>query len=399
MSNITSSNKFLSALFLPPVLWMSTGMLWDGDGDMRLVPIVLVIVALSLFLFRFDVVKDNFGNSFWIKLLIVNAIFGSVAYKVYGFDSRELRATFTMLFLFLSIPKGFYTVSNIQWFSFLSSLSCLSYGYYYQFISVLGRASWPVNAIPFATICGMVALLSLGLLVSSFECKNRTIVFLSFVFSLLGLIASQSRGPLIAAITVVIVFLSFFVYKKRNLVLMMFMSVLFILLCGLYKVPVIKERIEWTISEYNLIQEGDYSSPIGIRLQMLQVASELWIENPVLGYGKNIKSEFDHLEKEGRITTAVNKLISMTFHNGYVDKFVLYGGLGGVVFLTFIIYPIWKARKYSIDRGATLLWPPAVFIAMCNLSDAPFINAQAAIYYMFIIGAVTMMLSNEKERE
>ncbi|EEX95085.1 putative O-antigen ligase [Vibrio orientalis CIP 102891 = ATCC 33934] len=399
MLNFINNRKAVSLLFLAPVLWITTGMLWDGDGDMRLVPIVLVIAALSLFVFRFAIIKDNLKSSFWVKLLFINGLFGALAYEVYGFDSRELRATLVMLFLFLTTPKNFYTKSAMQWLLFIASISCSSYSYYYQINVSLFRGEWPINAIPFATICGLVSISSLGLLLTRFEEKNTIVLIVAVTLSMAGLLLSQSRGPLIALIVVVFLLLLYVSYRKNWALCVLTLLCLVVGVGGLFKLPVIQDRIERTIQEYHLIEQGHLNSSIGVRLQMVGIGIELWQRNPMLGYGKDIKIEFDKLEYEKRITPSLNRLISMTFHNGYVDKFVLYGLLGGLIFLTFLFYPIWKARQYTIERGAVLLWAPALFVAICNFSDAPFINSQAAIYYMFIIGSVTMILSNEKERE
>ena len=397
MLEFTNRKKLTSLLFLTPIIWMSTGMLWDGDGDMRLVPIVLIVAVVSIALFRFEIVKGNFKNSFWIKLLLVNSLFGLLAYEIYGFDSRELRATLIVLFMFLFTPRKYYTKSMMQWFLLASSFSCLFYSLYYQVYIDLDRGHWPINAIPFATICGLILFTSIGLILTGFEGKVRRLLFLSVFLSLISLILTQSRGPLIAQFVVFSIFTIIYSYSKERKV------VIFVLFCFILssylvvKLPLVQSRVESTIQEYHRIQDGDFGSSIGIRFQMIDIGKELWLKKPLVGYGKDIKLEFDRLEQEGRITPNVNRLISMTFHNGYLDKFVMYGSLGGGIFLTFLIYPIWLSRFYTIKNGSSLLWGPALFILICNFSDAPFINAQAAIYYMFIIGSVTMMLSNERE--
>lgn len=396
MLNITK-NKLILFLFLASTLWMATGMLWDGDGDMRLVPIVLVLALVSVFTFRFNVIKENFKDSFWIKLLAVNSLFGLLAYEFYGFNSRELRATLVMLFLFLMSPKDFFTKNAMQWFLFFSSLSCSLYSYYYQFYEHLFRGSWPINAIPFATICGLVSISSLGLLIANFKEKNKVLLCVAFSLSLVGLLLSQSRGPLIAFMLVVFILISYASFRRNKVLSILVVFGASIVVWGVFKLPILQNRVEWTVKEYHLIQEGNFNSSIGLRIQMLKIGADLWHQSPILGFGTDIKQEFDRLESEKIITQDVNRLISMTFHNGYLDKFVLYGVLGGGIFLAFLIYPMWKSRYYSIEEGSALLWVPALFVAVCNLSDAPFINAQAAIYYMFIIGSVTMMLSNEKE--
>ena len=215
---------------------------------------------------------------------------------------------------------------------------------------------------------------------------------------MIGLLLSQSRGPLISILLVVSLSLLYVSFKKNKSLSVYVLIGLILSTLSFSQLPIVQGRIDSTVREYNLIKAGDYSTSIGIRLQMLLIGNELWKSKPILGYGKNIKKEFNRLESEKRINSTVNTLISMTFHNGYVDKFVLYGVLGGSIFLMFLAYPIWLSREYSFQNGAALLWPPALFVAICNISDAPFINAQAAIYYMFIIGSVTMMLSNEKDR-
>lgn len=398
MSELTNRNKLTSLLFLVPVIWMTTGMLWDGDGDMRLVPIVLIVVATSLVLFRFEIIKDNFKNSFWIKLLIVNGLFGIIAYEYYGFDSRELRATLVILFLLTVTPRSLYTKSAMQWMFSLASLSVFIYSYYHQNYINLARGYWPINAIPFATICGLILISLVALLLIDFKGKSPIIIGGAILLSSVALLLTQSRGPLIALLFVVaIIFLYYSFKKKKSLTLMVFLG-LILSIYSVLKIPLVEHRVERTIQEYNKIQDGDLTSSVGIRLQMLAIGSELWKQKPILGFGKDIKHEFNRLEASERITPEVNQLISMTFHNGYLDKFVLYGIPGGVIFLVFLLYPLWAARGVSLASGSSLLWGPALFISVCNFSDAPFINAQAAIYYMFIIGSVTMMLSNEKDK-
>jgi len=391
--------KLTPFLFLAPAIWMTTGMLWDGDGDMRLVPIVLIVAAISIALFRFEVIKDNFKNSFWIKLLLINSLFGVMAYEFYGFDSRELRATLIIFFLLIATPKIFYTKNTMQWLLFVASVSCCTYSYYYQIHVSLARGYWPINAIPFATICGLIGTSCLGLIFSNFKEKRVALLIISTVLVWASLLLSQSRGPLIAMIVVTSVLLLYISYKKNKFLSLCVLLGLIVATLGVSNLPVIKGRIHNTVQEFYLIQNGDYSSSLGFRLQMFRVGSELWKKKPILGYGKEVKSEFNRLEEEGIITSQMNWLISMTFHNGYLDKFVLYGVLGGGIFLVFIFYPISISRKYSIENGTILLWAPAFFISICNLSDAPFINAQVTIYYMYTIGIVIMMLSNEKERE
>lgn len=393
----TTNNKLTSLLFLISSFWIATGMLWDGDGDMRLVPIVLSLVITSVLVSRFHIIKNNFKNNFWIKLLAINGLFGLIAYEIYGFNSRELRATLVIFLLFLTTPRNLYTKSAMQWFLFVSSLSCALYGYYYQHVENLLRGYWPINAVPFATISGLILLSSVSLLLTTFKNKNYYIITFSIFFSVLALLFSESRGPIISSLIVFSMIVLYYSYKKSKLfALCMFLAIIISMLFA-SKLAVVEKRIHATNYEYSLIKRGIYDSSLGVRLQMFDIAIELWKVRPMLGYGTNVEKEFGRLESEGVINDNVHRLISMTFHNGYLDKFVLYGVFGGGIFLIFLIYPIWKARCYGVEEGSTLLWAPALFISICNLSDAPFINAQAAIYYMFIIGSVIMILSNEKE--
>lgn len=397
MSELIDRKKLISLIFWAPVIWMTTGMLWDGDGDMRLVPIVLTIATISILQSRFEVIKDNFNNSFWVKFLFASGLFGVFSYGIYGFDSRELRATLVIFILLLTTPKVYYSKNKMQWFLFVASVSLFLYGYYHQFIINLNRGHWPINAIPFATICGLITISSLGLFISRFELKKKSILLVSIFLSIIALLLSESRGPLIALIFVVFLVLSCVAFKRQKAMLVCVLMGLIVTCYGISKVPVVQKRLERTVQEFALIQKGDFSSSIGVRLQMIDIGAELWQQKPIFGFGKNVYQEFNKLESLGIITPHINRLISMTFHNGYLDKFVLYGVIGGGIFLIFLIYPMLVSREYSIENGSALLWAPALFIAICNLSDAPFINAQAAIYYMFIIGSVTMMLSNERE--
>ncbi|UUM30485.1 O-antigen ligase family protein [Vibrio japonicus] len=397
MFHSISKDKLVTGVFFIPLIWMATGMLWDGDGDMRLVPIVLLSMVVSISFYKFKYVALNLKNNFWIKLLVVSGVFGTIAYFTYGFDSRELRATLVVLFLLLILPNNFYQQRYFQWFLLLSSISCALYGYKFQFLTGSARGYWPINAIPYATICGLVLISSLGLLISKYHGKLILTVCTSSLLSFFGLVLSQSRGPLISIFVVLffLIFLLFFFRSKLTLVV----SLSFLVLCGFFlsKTSLVNDRISSTYNEYESIKRGEFNTSIGIRLQMYSIAFDLWKEKPILGYGKKIKDRFDELEREGTITPYVNKLVSMTFHNGYLDKFVLYGFFGGVVFLLFIIFPIYLSFQYSLQEGGFLLWGPAVFFSLCNLTDAPLINAQAAVYYLFFIGFSVLMLKKKED--
>lgn len=396
MLHFISKDKLINSVFLLPLVWMATGMLWDGDGDMRLVPIVLVSMFVSIIFFKFNCIAFNFSRNPWTKLLLLSSLFGTTAYMTYGFDSRELRATLVVLFLLLTLPKSLFSKRYLQWFLLLSSISCALYGYEYQFITKLARGNWPINAIPYATICGLLLITSVGFIIDDYSGKSKLSLSTSAVFSMLGVILSQSRGPLLSIFLVLFSFYCLLFFFRNKLVL--FLSSFLILLFGtvLSQTSLVGERIERTYSEYQAIQKGELNTSIGIRLQMYSIALDLWKEKPILGYGEKVKDKFNEMESEGLITSKVNRLISMTFHNGYLDKFVLYGVLGGAIFLLFIMFPIYHSFQFSLHEGSFLLWGPAVFLALCNLTDAPFINAQAAVYYMFFIGYIYMMLSEEK---
>lgn len=396
MLHFISKDKLINSVFLLPLLWMATGMLWDGDGDMRLVPIVLVSMFVPMIFFKFNCIAFNFSHNPWTKLLLLSSFFGMVAYMSYGFDSRELRATLVVLFLLLSLPQSLFRKRYLQWFLLISSISCVLYGYKYQIISDLERGQWPVNAIPFSTICGLIFISSIGLKITKYTGKLQLVIYSSSLLSLIGMILSQSRGPLLS-ISLVLFSLVGVLFFFRNKLMLILSLVVVVSIGGIIsQTSLVSERIERTYNEYQAIQKGELNTSIGIRLQMYKIALDLWKEKPILGYGKKIKDKFNDLEQEGFITPKVNELISMTFHNGYLDKFVLYGILGGTIFILFIIVPIYLSYPFSLQEGSFLLWGPAVFLALCNLTDAPFINAQAAVYYMFFIGYIYMMLSEEK---
>lgn len=189
-------------------------------------------MVVSISFYKFKYVALNLKNNFWIKLLVVSGVFGTIAYFTYGFDSRELRATLVVLFLLLILPNNFYQQRYFQWFLLLSSISCALYGYKFQFLTGSARGYWPINAIPYATICGLVLISSLGLLISKYHGKLILTVCTSSLLSFFGLVLSQSRGPLISIFVVLffLIFLLFFFRSKLTLVV----SLSFLVLCGFF---------------------------------------------------------------------------------------------------------------------------------------------------------------------
>lgn len=400
MSNIINREKVFSLAYYLPLLWVSTGMIWDGDGDMRMVPIVLLAVFVSLYQHRGRVFLDNLNDSFWVKLLLVNAIFGAVSYWYHGFDSRELRATIVVFFYLSFVPRRIYTYQLLQYFLLVSSVSALLFACYFNPYLNMARGVWPVNAIPFGSICGMISILSVFLLYKKYDDKLILLPLISFLFSFSALILSESRGPILSLVMIVLVLLLFFNQLARGYKMASLMGFALILALA-FNSSYVQKRIQATIGEVHNIERGNLETSIGYRLQMHKIAYQLFKESPILGHGHGgqLNERIEKWHDEGIISAELARLMTMTFHNGLTEKLVMYGTIGGVIFLFFMCYPIYFATRYRLDAETFGFWGSACFIILCNVTEATFINPQAMIFYTLPVGLLIFISHQERAQD
>ncbi|WP_158589000.1 O-antigen ligase family protein [Alginatibacterium sediminis] len=390
--NINKSNykPFLEVLFVAiPFIWLATGFQWDGDGEMRLLIALIPILIWSLLGNRAKNEFKEFLADRWLQLIACLIVLVSISYLTYGHSSRELRGLVAVFLLLILTPRTFFNTNNYSWFILFYAISSCALTYYFTTIEVTNRGAWPVNAVPFATNIGLCIIMTSSVVYKyklTVEQKFRCIT--AIIALIIALINSQSRGPILALSFVSVVFVLYIVItntsalKYKAIIVLSFITVVAVIV----QVPSINNRIGATLSEVKSIQDGNFKGSIGIRLSMYKTGYQIFKQAPIIGIGKDgIDRTLDQMLSESLISPSVHRYARMTLHNGYLDYLVRNGVVGLIVFLMVLISPLAIIKNNgNKDIGAVLAL--CTFLAVCNVSDFPFINAQCVVMYFLLIG-------------
>ena len=172
--------------------------------------------------------------------------------------------------------------------------------------------------------------------------------------ALYWVLASQSRGA-IASLLITLVFASILMVSFRRrlpklfLIALVGVAVLLVVLIGeelaTYRGSLESDRGSLDSAMLNAILSGDWSnipySSIGVRLHMLRVGLEWWLERPWFGYGPGaVESMFQGAVQELQVYTHL--------HNTLVDNLVRLGGAGTLLLQSlylYVAYALWRIYR------------------------------------------------------
>lgn len=145
--------------------------------------------------------------------------------------------------------------------------------------------------------------------------------------------------------------------------------------------PVFQKRMDLSLQSLEKISEGNYKSSWGVRANILIVAKDLVLENPLLGIGMgNAKVELLEKAKEYPQTGFFPQLRHL--HNGYMQILVETGLIGLVLFFFFI----YKLLRIHIERDEYILLVTIITIYLVGFVGEPlFFSRMTYILFNFFI--------------
>ena len=278
----------------------------------------------------------------------------------------------------------------------IGSICSLFMAFYYGQYLDLPRPSWPINAIPQATVSASIGVIALS---SSFISeKYRAISIFTFIMCTIAILLSQTRGLWLGYFTItsvlfIIRFKSLVINKKLTLI-----AVAVIALCGFTLKPVIESRVNTTISEMNKIANGNFNTSFGYRLQMWQLTPQLIEGHLILGQGGNHYKRFNSLYKQGEVSNGLKHLNPAHYHNQYIDRLVKSGVIGLFLLIALLITPLLSLSKKPLITRYTLNSLVSLY-AIAALTDVPFNHAQTLLLYLFMICILQATSQNKENYE
>ncbi|CAK3173649.1 O-antigen ligase [Vibrio crassostreae] len=377
----------LSILLMLPYFIAVTGMLVLEGGDKKLIPFIILSMIISMFLYKKELIIKNLKHPL-IWLLSLLCVYTTFSYYYHGASSREIRTLLGATLFLLFFPYQILTKRVIQWIVLVGSFSvCVNSIYFNLYIGIERDAGY-INPIPYATACALISVIAFSLLLDSSPLKRKIIPLIAFLLSLPPIILSETRGIWLAfSLSIFFIFIAKCIKnppsKMKILLAFIFTAILTSTGAFLFKEK-INERYDRTIYEMERIQSNDYSTSIGLRLQMWMLAPELIKQKPILGHGQEQREILKGKLKNSEISKQLFHFASAHYHNQFLDKMVKSGILGLILVVGLLIYPLMIVKNLpSLDAYIVIGLVSLFFIA--GLTDVPFNHSQPMMLYLLFL--------------
>lgn len=388
--------KFLNALILLPILWLFSGFLLVKDGDKIMISMIIISIIVSIIKNGTSIIKKNIKDNKFLFLLIVITCYNIFSYYYHGQSSRETRAFIGCTLFILCFPKELLNDSLLRKLTLIGSISCFSFVYYYSIMLHIDRGSWPIIAIPQATLSAVIAIIAFSQFTYSYNRSQYIVAITAVVFSITAILMSETRGVFIAVIlSFVFLFAKHFSQKKFNTKLVTIIFFIFISI-GLTLKSDIYQRYEQTRIEMSDISRGDLNTSFGLRLLMWQTTPDMIKGHYLIGSGDGYINRFDELYNEGLISKTLHDFRPAHFHNQYIDKLIKNGIIGLVLLLLLILIPLIASLKKN-NIFSDSVCGIVIIYAISALTDVPFYYGHPLMMYLILVSILTpIKVYNEK---
>ena len=350
-------------------------------------------------------------QSLWLVLSIVVMGFvwlldssdGAWRWGALDRPSKYLLALPCLFFLLAYAPNPRWLWTGIT----LGALGSGGIALYQIGVLHLPRAAGYTNAIQYGNLCVLLALMCLVLLATrppGVQTWHRLVMAVGVVLGLVGSVLSQSRGGWVA---LALIFPALALVLRPYIGWRQFAAGTAALLCALSVLVFVQrhgleERLDMAVTEAQQFeQKGDAVSSVGQRLAHWQLAWDMGLARPLLGWGK---SGYD-AEKQRQVNAGQAHPFLLEFahvHNEVLDLFAKHGLLGVLALLLFYGVPLalfWPTRArvmvpatnggMQLDRTALALhlvgWTvPVAYIAF-GLTQVFFAHNSGNLFYLFMV--------------
>ena len=284
-----------------------------------------------------------------VSTLLVNDIAFALSYIIKYYH-------FLMIYIiYTSLDKRYitYIFSGFLLSVFISEL--VSYGIFFELFTYKNVS--PQLPTPFMhhITYSVVLAFSSMILLSNFFTKEGLYKWISLIFFvtiIINLFINGGRtGQLVFVILIFMALLSFVEHKIKAMLISLGLIIITIVLAYNYS-PNFHKRINDLSNGFSkAINEKDYTDQGGMRISMILIGTQVFLDNPILGTGVNqgMKQANEYSAKSEMKTKDMNMFAD--YHNIFINTAAELGILGLglllLVFYNFFILQI-SIREYSI---------------------------------------------------
>ncbi|WP_333913706.1 O-antigen ligase family protein [Vibrio coralliirubri] len=381
-----NKNTLNKNLFYLLSFWAFTGLFLYKEADKTFAAICLVVSLLSLINSSPKEILNNIFNRKLSWVFISASLIAITSKLSIGYSSSELRVLITLSLCYILTPNSSILLlkRTLPHISFLGCLISIIYCSYETFYLNTPRSNWAINPIPYTTFTASVSAICLWHLINYKPAIIKLISGLGYSFGLIAIIISQTRGSLLA-----IIIASLYLLLSSNIstkkMLLYLLTITFI--ASVFNMGKLSQRYDKTIFEVESLINGDYSTSIGIRLDMWKTGYVLFKEKPTFfGLGNSHSKEKEKLYKSGLISEqSTNR---GHYHNQYISSLIKNGVVGLSIILLLMIIPLLYFINET-DKERELVLLILIIYSVSALTDIPFSKPPSLAFYGIIMLIIT----------
>ena len=281
--------------------------------------------------------------------------------------------------------KQIISRKNLIWY-YAGSLVMLivSLSYYFVILRLPSRLAWPI------TLSNNLALLLAVAFMIGIYITNRSnwrIIVMGQIFLLVGILLTQSRAVLLLTIAVGGAYLVSRYGKKlvrrnhRHYSWLMLGMVIILTLIFLWLAPT------------RLKSSNYFKTSLLYRLELQKHGLEMTLIKPLTGIGPDaVQFYFDDGISYGMHLEATMKqgYKFMSTHSIYLDKFIEYGLITGLIFCSLIVRALWLGYKHSSRQLGAIT--SVVFVLFCLYGLVDFFSLETMV--LFWLGLLYLNISS-----
>ncbi|WP_151702263.1 O-antigen ligase family protein [Nitrincola alkalilacustris] len=256
------------------------------------------------------------------------------------------------------------------------------------------RPSLWFNPVPFSNAIVFFAVFLLGL---SLQCNLQRIwpaLLAGIGASLLMVLLSETRGSLLALSLVALCYLLFLFRRHRISPAMLVMLIALISISLMLVFGLQAERLQLGLDEFrSYFTGGAQETSVGIRLQVWQLAWQLFLDQPLLGAGVEAAIE---IKQQMVLVGEIPAYVAMHHaHSDILDSLERAGlvGLAGLFWLYCIPVIFLRRRGCTwLEIAPLLMLIVAAFL--CGLTDTPLRNGVSGnAFYLCLMFGLALALN------
>jgi len=394
--SVISMERFALLIFSFTLIFAFSGMFFFTDGKTylsNLIVVASIIGMVSFYIHRYPV---GFKNRYIIWILLSYAIYLFVNRQVHGDQYGIMRAILYVICFAFLMPRHVFLLKSGCYGVILGGfgLGAISI---WQYSHGVVRVEGFTNAIIFSQAAMTLAILNFWFSVSFSENRlEKWFHIISALFSLGALYLSQSRGVWLAFMVVITCLLLFKIKARplKYISITLGLLLAFGMLC--LNSSIVKNRIDSGLSDVVNMENGNYSTSLGLRAVAWESAWLGFIDSPLIGVGTE---GFDALKqeqvKQGLVPQALLNPELAHAHNQYLQTLVIRGGIGFIFLLGILILPaIFFAKEMGFVSAGVFI---PISFAVGAVFDVPF--EHQSMMYLYSLSLILILFCHELKQD